>query len=497
MTVLSTGQQGTGERADAVQFLFVVLFAITIIDCLYYLFSFEPSPVHEMIGSIVKKCFQTGVRSIHSSTIEKCEHLIIGGGPVGSSIAYHLAKNGATNVVVLERDYCYRTTSAMLSAGGIRQQFSVPENIKMSMYGAEFIKNPQQLAVDGEVPDLQFHQIGYLFLSGQRSRHILTTNQKTQVDCGADWIKLMEVNALAKMFPWLNVDSIDVGTFGEQNEGYFDPWIFVGGLKKKSMSLGVKFIEGTAVGGKLQPVTQGSSSFKIDSIHYITNNNRNEVHEIHAENVVNSAGAWSGRLVENIAKGLAKPGVIKKVPVAPRKRCIFSVHCPGLQKSDYPVPSPNTPLTVDPTGVYFRPEQQQGRFICGVSPTEDNDPDIGANDEEAALRNVDEHLFNEIIWPTLAERVPAFQELKVTSSWAGFYDYNSLDQNLIIGQHSELRNMLLCTGFSGHGLQQSPGAGRGAAELLLNNNSFKTLDLSRFSFERIVDNKPIFETGIV
>ncbi len=449
-----------------------------------------------MLRSLSKKLQLGKHRSLHSDCV-KCEHLIVGGGPVGSSIAYHLASKGATNIIVLERDFCYRSTSAMLSAGGIRQQFSVPENIKMSMYGAEFIKNPQHLAVDGEVPDLQFHQIGYLFLAGHRSRDILIANQRTQKECGADWIKTLEVNELMQKFPWLNSNNIDVGTFGEKNEGYFDPWIFVGGLKKKSISMGVKFIEGTAVGGRLRAVSLGSQSYNIDSIKYITNNNHNEIREIHAQNIVNSAGAWSGRLVDCIARDLAIPHAIKSVPVAPRKRCIFAVHCPGTHQINYPVPSPNTPLTVDPSGVYFRPEKQNGRFICGVSPPEDTDRDVFEVDEESTLRNVDDHLFYDVIWPALAERVPAFEELKVTSSWAGFYDYNSLDQNLIIGHHSELRNMLLCTGFSGHGLQQSPGAGRAAAELLLNNNNFKTLDLSRFSFERIVDSKPIFETGIV
>ncbi len=152
-----------------------------------------------------------------------------------------------------------------------------------------------------------------------------------------------------------------------------------------------------------------------------------------------------------------------------------------------------SPLTIDPSGVYFRPEGKGDRFICGVSPTEDKDPDCK---DDSALDIVDHHLFDEIIWPVLAERIPAFECLKVRGSWAGFYDHNKLDQNLIIGEHSEIRNLVLCNGLSGHGLQQSPGAGRAVGELLAYGR-YKTLDLKRFGFERVVNNQPIFETGIV
>eukprot|EP01031_Cornospumella_fuschlensis_P003543 gene3543-4410_t len=145
---------------------------------------------------------------------------------------------------------CFRSTSAMLSAGGIRQQFSVPENIKMSMYGAEFLKNPAQLAVDGEVPDLQFHENGYLFLTGDKSKPIMLENYETQRSCGANWMKLLNKDEMTQRFPWLHLGEFDgsselvLGSFGEKNEGYFDPWLFVSALKKKNVSLGVKYIEG-------------------------------------------------------------------------------------------------------------------------------------------------------------------------------------------------------------------------------------------------------------
>eukprot|EP01035_Chromulina_nebulosa_P018250 gene18250-23923_t len=178
------------------------------------------------------------------------------------------------------------------------------------------------------------------------------------------------------------------------------------------------------------------------------------------------------------------------IPVKPRKRCIFTFKC-----NHHLSPPRSTPLVIDPSGVYFRPEGSNcNLFLTGVSPNERIDKDYTGDVNE--LNTVDEELFHDIIWPVLANRVIAFEELKVVSSWAGFYEYNTLDQNAIIGVHSEINNLYLCNGFSGHGLQQSPAAGLAISELILY-NSFKTIDLSKLSFERIVDNKPIYETGII
>merc|ERR1711865_856984 len=104
-----------------------------------------------------------------------------------------------------------------------------------------------------------------------------------------------------------------------------------------------------------------------------------------------------------------------------------------------PCPPDNTPLTVDPSGVYFRSEGTGGRFVCGVSPQPHEDPDVTLKD----LDIVEEHLFEETIWPTLAERVPALESLKVESSWAGFYEYNSMDQNGVVGWHPDVPNFLI------------------------------------------------------
>jgi len=419
--------------------------------------------------------------------------VIIGGGPVGNSCAYHLAEKlgSQKKIIVIERDTSLQSSSAMLSAGGIRQQFSLPENIQMTMYGAQFLNNIKALQVDDEIPDIQFHQNGYLFLANDdRGEKILRENVELQRSLGADWISTLDNKQLKQKFPWLKTDDLTLGTFSHKNEGWFDPWIYVQTLKKKSMTLGVEFVEGNVVGAKLAKNSphSGPSSYVIDSVSLKKTGGVEE--EITGGMVVNAAGAWSSQILDIFASKADYPTVITRMPVRRRKRCIFVVHC---RSSDIPIPLPTTPLVVDPSGVYFRPESGTGKFIIGVSPDGESDRDSAADDE---LNDVDHLLYDDVIWPNIANRIPAFEALKVQSSWAGFYDYNTLDQNAIIGKHSEIKNLILCTGFSGHGLMHSPSAGRAVSELIVH-DKFTTIDLKKFDYERIITNTPYFETGII
>lgn len=138
----------------------------------------------------------------------------------------------------------------------------------------------------------------------------------------------------------------------------------------------------------------------------------------------------------------------------------------------------------------FRRDGIANNYIVGRSPeTEEEEPSTDNLD-------VDHDYFPNKIWPTLAHRVPAFENLKIQSSWAGFYDYNYYDENGIIGCHPLYTNMYFATGFSGHGIQQAPAAGRAVAELLCH-TGFKTIDLTRMGFERFMTQEPIFEEHIV
>jgi glycine/D-amino acid oxidase-like deaminating enzyme len=208
--------------------------------------------------------------------------------------------------------------------------------------------------------------------------------------------------------------------------------------------------------------------------------------ELGAGSVVNAAGAFAAQIVRMGGAHL------HDLPVRARKRTMFSVQCGA---SDAPRPAHDaTPLVVDPSGVWFRPDGAANRFLCGMSPPAyRGDPDCSS---PAALRDVDHALFDDLIWPALYNRCDAFAALRPTSSWAGFYENNTLDANAIIGRHPQLSNLVLCNGFSGHGLQQAPGAGRAVAELLTTAR-YSSIDVSCFGFERVQRGEPLYEQNIV
>ncbi|WP_404821450.1 NAD(P)/FAD-dependent oxidoreductase [Burkholderia thailandensis] len=168
------------------------------------------------------------------------------------------------------------------------------------------------------------------------------------------------------------------------------------------------------------------------------------------------------------------------LPVRARRRSIFNVSSPAAL--------PRCPLVIDPSGVYFRPEGAS--FICGAAPPPERDFD------DLPLDDIDHALFDDLIWPTLAHRVPQFEALRVTRSWSGYYEYNVLDQNAIIGPHPDVDNCIFANGFSGHGLQQGPATGRGVAELIVHGR-YTSLDLSPLGFARVLEGRPIIERNVV
>ncbi|XP_070582051.1 FAD-dependent oxidoreductase domain-containing protein 1-like [Ptychodera flava] len=419
---------------------------------------------------------------------DQADIVIVGGGIMGSSIAYFLKRRTPQRVVVVERDPAYTRASTVLSVGGVRQQYSLLENIQMGMFGSEFLQNVKEyLTVDyADPPDVQFHRHGYLFLASEKGADTLLENVKVQRENGVDTQVLSAVQ-LKDKFPWLNTDDLEIGGYGVNTEGWFDPWSLLDAFKRKAMSLGVEYVHGEVTGASVKEEklsTDTADSANSSKIKYleISLPNSPEVVPLVCGTVINAAGPHAGDFARLLKIGFGEGDMAAPLPVEPRKRFVYAFHSPNG-------PGIECPLVIDPTGTYFRREGLGGVYISGLSPSEEEEP--SANDLQ-----VDYQWFDDKIWPRLAHRVPSFENLKVRNAWAGFYDYNTLDQNAIIGQHPVITNLYFINGFSGHGIQQGPAAGRALSELILD-GKFTSIDLSRFSFQRVVDNQPHFERNIV
>jgi glycine/D-amino acid oxidase-like deaminating enzyme len=386
--------------------------------------------------------------------------VIVGGGAVGSSIACWLTRDPGRRgrVVVVERDPTYARASSALSASSIRQQFSTPLNIHLSRFGIGFLRQAGALlSVEGEPPvELGLREPGYLFLAPAEGEAILRDNNAIQrrEDCA---VELLAPNTLRRRFPWMDVSGVALASHGVANEGWFDGPALMQAFRRKARAQGTTYLHDDVVGldverGRVAAVRLASGQ------------------RLSAENVVIAAGCWSAAVA-------AMAGVT--LPVEARRRCVFVFDC---RERIEPVP-----LVIDTSGAWFRPEGRY--FIGGISPPEDRDP------PDRPLE-VDHAEWDDLVWPALAARVPAFAAVKVVNAWAGYYEYNTFDQNGIVGPHPAIPNLMFATGFSGHGIQQSPAVGRAVAEWLTHGR-YVSLDLAPFGFGRIAAGRPVVERNVV
>jgi glycine/D-amino acid oxidase-like deaminating enzyme len=393
-----------------------------------------------------------------SALMKTYDVVIVGGGVVGSASAHYLRKNGFTgSIALVEKDTSWALGCTARSVGGLRQQFSTPENIQLSKFGVALVKSLKQEF--GPEADIGFKEQGYLICASPEGLPVLEENHAVQIANGADNV-LLTGDELAARFPWLVTEGIAAGCFGLSGEGWVDPYMFAALFRKSAIARGVDLIQGEVTG-------VGRDANRITGVTLASGE------ALSCGTLVNAAGTGAGRLA-----GLA--GI--ELPVGPRKRYVYVLDCPAATEALH-----KAPLTVIPGGAYFRPEGRN--FLAGLSPEEHQEPDN--LDWE-----VDHAWFEENIWPALAERIPLFEAIKVISAWVGHYDYNALDQNAVIGPHPEVSNFLFANGFSGHGLQQGPAAGNAISELVIG-GKFRTIDLTRFGFERIRSNRPLFEKNVI
>lgn len=386
--------------------------------------------------------------------------MIVGGAIIGSSIATFLAMRPDFDgrIVVVERDPSFRTSSTTLSAASIRLQFSTPLNIEISRFGVDVLKHlDRYLAVDRSTPEVDFVENGYLFLASAAGLETLEHNHAVQRGLDVPVI-LLSPSELHERFGWLATDDLAGGSLGLADEGWFDAHALLQAFRRKARSLGV-----VERGGEVTGIERDGDR--------VTGVRLADGTTIGADWVINAAGPRAASVADMV-------GV--RLPVRPRKRFVYHV--------DAPVRLGDAPLTIDTTGVYFRPEGPN--YIAGFSPRD------GMPDPDTLDLVADRAPFESFVWPALAHRVPAFDQLRLLDHWAGHYEVNTLDHNAIVGPHPTITNFVLANGFSGHGLQQAPAVGRGIAEWIAT-GSYETLDLRPLGYERIERSEPILELNVV
>ncbi len=363
--------------------------------------------------------------------------VIIGGGVHGLSTAYHLAKRGLNDVIVLEKEPQLASGSTGLSAGGIRQQFSTEVNIRMSQYSVQRFERFQE----ERDADPGFRQVGYLFLLSTREKVAIFRESvalQHHLGVGTEWLSPDEVKI---RWPFLNVEDILAATYNA-TDGYGDPYGVAMGYARQTRRLGACIltrVEATGidvVGGRVRGVqtTKGS---------------------IATEMVVNTSGPYA-HLVGKMA------GV--DLPAHPYRRQVFAT-------APFPQIPRDAPMTIDfHYNWYFRPEGPG--IITGMSKM-DQPPGFDLTVDQERMLKVIKHGIH---------RAPVFEEARIMRSWAGLYSVTP-DNQPIMGTVPGLEGFVCAVGFSGHGFMLAPASGLTLAEIILD-GAVQTFDISEFSFSR-------------
>ena len=380
---------------------------------------------------------------------------IIGGGVIGSAAAFFLSRAGVDRVCIIEPDPTYSKAATPLATGGCRRLFSRPENIEMSKFSIDFFKRfAEQVAVDGEAPEIGWKEWGYLFVVPPGHEQVLERNYKVQTEHGVK-VELLEHKALKARYPWMHCDDLALGALSPE-DGWLDPNGVLQGFRKKALALGVTQL-------KDRVVDLFVSGHRVRSVELASGD------RVEADYFINAAGTWAPSLAKLVGMN---------VPVNPMRRFEHYVEIEDVL--------PPMPLLKDPARLVSRPE---GRgYSVGL---------VDGKEPRGFNLDVDPGYFERVVWPALAQRMPAFESLKVKREWAGLYDENELDGNMILGNWpGRLENFIVACGFSGHGLMHAPAVGRAIAELV-EHGRYETIDLKRMGYQRVLDNKPYAEAGII
>lgn len=386
--------------------------------------------------------------------MQTAEVVIIGGGIVGSSIAWHLTHAGCKDVLVIERESSQGKGSTGKSMGGVRAQFSTPVNIQMSLYSIPFYASFEEVV--GHPAD--YRPQGYLFLATKDS-HLayLSDNFARQQKLGLKTARLLSADEIRAMLPQLRSDDILGGSFCS-TDGFVDPYSVMNGFMASAIEHGALLWKKTEVSG-ITKDQQGA--FRVETTR----------DAISTRTVVNAAGAWAAQIAKFVGIDL---------PVEPLRRMLV----PSEPFSDFPHSSP---MVIDmSTGFHFRPE---GRgFLLAW-----NDPE-----ETPGYKTDFEPSFVEKILVHAADRVPVFENLPINPkrAWAGLYEMTQ-DHHCILGPVEAVPGFFLANGFSGHGVMHSPATGKILADLILQKKTDVVDDVSVLAFERFARGELLHETAVL
>jgi sarcosine oxidase subunit beta len=386
--------------------------------------------------------------------MQTADVVIIGGGIVGSSIAWHLTSAGCKNVLVVERESAQGKGSTGKSMGGVRAQFSTPVNIQMSLYSIPFYASFETTVGHPS----GYRDQGYLFVATRDAHlHYLRTNMERQKQLGLASVDLLTAEAIRKMLPQLRSDDVIGGSFCS-TDGFVDPYSAMIGFMTRATEQGANLWKKTEVTG----ITRDQQGvFGVE-----TSRGR-----VSTRTVVNAAGAWS-------AQAAAMAGV--DLPVEPLRRMLV----PSEPFDDFPHSSP---MVIDmSTGFHFRPE---GRgFLLAW-----NDPE-----ETPGFKTDFEPSFVEKILTHAADRVPAFENLAVNPkrAWAGLYEMTP-DHHAILGSAPNVPGFFLANGFSGHGVMHAPATGKILADLILTGRTAVVSDVSVLGLDRFAKGALLHETAVL
>ncbi len=389
--------------------------------------------------------------------------VIVGGAMYGSSVAWFLTDNPDFDgsILVVERDPTYEFTSTSHTNSCMRQQFSAAINVKVSQFAADFVKNFRDyMGGDPRVPDVALQSYGYMYLADNEAfAATLRESQKVQAANGAG-TKHMTRDEIAAAYPFYNLDDIIAANHNRVDEGYFDGNTLFDWWKRSAKERGVEYLTNEVVA-----MNRNAAGTRVESVILKSG----EV--INCGTVVNASGPRA--VLTSRMAGI-------EIPVEPRKRYTF------IFEAEKPLDR-DLPLTIDPSGVHMRTDGTY--YLAGCPP--DVDPAVDYDDFVQ-----DHSIWEDKVWPILAMRIPQFEAIKLRNSWAGHYAYNTLDQNAILGPHTQVENFIFVNGFSGHGFQQSPAMGRGTAEFITY-GAYRALDLTPFHYDRIEKGEKFIEKAVI